>query len=178
MDLVTLDDIKSAMVAGASGCILKSSLAVYPMRLRIIAKDGADPETVCNSRNIIVIGTSLNDCSIEVPDFIAESAVIIILHNRTGRKRYGWAIDLYLSKDLASWQGVSDNAPAELAIDIIFCLQDIWNASGCCSFIAQSAGNPKIWSLVIEAARRKLLRMIHYLVCLSGAWHPLLCPRF
>ena len=56
--------------------------------------------------------------------------IIIILHNRTGRKRYGWATDFYVSKDPASWQGVSDNAPAKLAIDIVLCLKNVWS-DGC-----------------------------------------------
>ena len=170
------EDIKAALQCCVGGVRLVQCPSPWNITMHIHAKADASPDNVCQGRNIVVVGSSLGDHIIEVPDFFAKNAVVLALMNKLGPKSYGFATTVYKRNDPQSWEGNIDPIPVEAAWDFVTSLRSHWGATGTITLIGQSAGCPKIWAVYNQAAKKGELAMVNYMISLAGAWHPHLLP--
>ena len=58
--------------------------------------------TILQGLKIIIIGSSLYDDGIEIPDFVLNACIVLVLQDNVGERRYGYSMLLYRAGDSRS----------------------------------------------------------------------------
>ena len=122
-------------------------------------------------RPILVIGCSLGNHMAEVPKFVLQHFVTVVLRVYAGGKlRYGYSECEYVRGHSCTWEGAVDPAPVQQFSELIRRLL----ALGCAprvAFVGISAGVHKILAAMSDMRVRDDVQVSHVIAC-AGAWHP------
>ena len=139
---------------------------------------------------IMVVGTTLGDDAVEIPERELQDTVVLILRNFAGRKRYGYSAIPYENNNATTWEGDFDREAGMQCWQMISSLAQM-GAARDVSLMGMSAGVHKL--LVCLAVAKDcsqfhaLLPSVSSVICMAGAYHPQLyraalktiglCPR-
>ena len=122
-------------------------------------------------RPILVIGCSLGNHMAEVPKFVLQHFVTVVLRVYAGGKlRYGYSECEYVRGQSCTWEGAVDPAPVQQFSELIERLL----ALGCAprvAFVGISAGVHKILAVMSDMRVQDDVQVSHVVAC-AGAWHP------
>ena len=172
MAFVSSADVISALEAQGNSVRVSASLPEWPVRLSVLDELPDGNTNGLMGRYLVVVGSTLGDNCIRVPDEYAKRCVVLYMMNHVGEPRYGYAAARYVSGVAASWEGDVDLSPAVTVLALINCLIKDWGVDGGLYMIGVSAGNPKIWSLINAMSDDLISTSLRLVVHNAGAWHP------
>ena len=172
---ITHADVTAAIHARKPS-LLSSSPEVWPILMALLVKDGVQTLDPARDRRIIVVGTSLGDDAVDVPEEDLLTSVVLHLKNHAFERRYGNGKVLYIRGTKSSWECDLDFTQALACWAVIEDLIQSWRARPHVTLVGCSAGNPKAWSMLAVASPTQL-HLVEHVVSIAGAWHPTLLPQ-
>ena len=100
---------------------------------------------------LLVVGSTLNGGLIDVPGFILDAFIVLILRRNKGRLQYGYRMLPYNGGDPASWDGETDKIPVRSFWEIVDCLLAL-GMTPVMSMIGMSAGVDRCLSVLAHSS--------------------------
>jgi hypothetical protein len=150
---------------------LQMSLPDWPVSI-VLPKEV--PLYSCEGLRVLVLCSDLSDNFIEIPTWVHSEFVVVMLSNYSAKpeRRYGFAIDEYVSGDSASWEGRHDTDAVYQAIGFVVSLITTYHAEDYVVVVGASAGGLKVMEFLVAAEYFHKTSSVKLCVCIATAFHP------
>ena len=124
---------------------------------------------------LMVIGSTLGGALFDIPSFVLDDFIIVMLPCNKGKQQYGYREVPYNSVDEASWDGGTDMDPVIAFWDIVDCLVEL-QMTNVMSMVGMSAGVDRCLSLLahVDVVQPRNRVVCSHFVAICGAYHSFL----